>query len=111
MKFEAVPDYDQLLLLCSDGNRGLRYLERLIAALDRERVSIVHDSQHGSAAGSMVERKEKYVMLTMLIQKRLSKKQKLVLQKKMKAHQWIIGSTRTRTGPSSKSQLYFTYMI
>lgn len=107
MKFEETPDYDYLLLLCSDGNRGLREVKRMIEAQERERLG-EENGKIASNCGPLVGSKRKMRDIDERDEP-LIKKHKVVMPKRMKTHQWIIVSTSARIGPSPQTQCYTSH--
>lgn len=105
LKFEESPDYDYLLLLCSDGNRGMREVKKLLAAQERDRVGEhINSLTAPVAVGS--KRKTRDSDLT---EEPVVKKHKVVIPKRIKTHQWIIVSTSARTGSSPQTQCYTSH--
>lgn len=105
LKFEETPDYDYLLLLCSDGNRGMREVKKLIAAQERDRVGEnVNNLNAPVAVGSKRKTRD-----SDMPEEPLVKKHKVVIPKRIKTHQWIIVSTSARTGSSPQTQCYTSH--
>lgn len=97
MKFEETPDYDYLLLLCSEGTKGLREVKRLIEAQEA-------DGTASPAVGSKRKWRDGDPSDEPLV-----KRHKVVLPKRVKTHQWIIVSTSARNGASPQTQCYTSH--
>eukprot|EP00171_Calliarthron_tuberculosum_P010180 IDg10180t1 len=95
MKFEEAPDYEYLLLLCGNGNKGLRAVKRMLAA-EEER------NANGGVVGSKRQRDLRSSDTPM-------KKHKVIVPKVVKTHQWIICSTSSRTSSSPLTQCYTSH--
>lgn len=107
MKFEEEPDYNYLLLLCSEGNKAMREVKKLLAAQEKEKT----DGEHGNGLGGSgpavgSKRKQPDVDED---EKPLVKKHKIVLPRRLKTHQWIIVSTSSRNSPSPQTQCYTSH--
>lgn len=105
LKFEETPDYDYLLLLCSEGNRGMREVKKLLAAQDRVRIG---ENSNSLTAPVAVGSKRK-VRDGDFSEEPSGKKHKVVIPKRIKTHQWIIVSTSARTGSSPQTQCYTSH--
>lgn len=104
MKFEELPDYDYLLLLCSDGNRGLKEVKRMLAAQTREKTVSGSGNLSAPAVGSKRKLRDVDDEDAPLV-----KKHKVVVPKRVKTHQWIIVSTSARSGISPQTQCYTSH--
>ena len=102
MKFEEEPDYEYLLLLCSEGNKGMREVNRLLAAQQKERH--LGTTRPSPAVGSKRKQRDGDDDDAPLV-----KKHKVILPKCIKTHQWIIVSTSARTGASPQTQCYTSH--
>lgn len=101
MKFEESPDYEYLLLLCSDGNKGIREVKKLLAAQDKEK--------DGHSSATPVGSKRKMRDIDLDEDAPVVKKHKIVVPKRIKTHQWIIVSTSARSGVSPQTQCYTSH--
>lgn len=101
MRFEEEPDYDYLLLLCSEGNKGIREVRRLLHMQEKD------EKNDGPSTGTGVVGQKR--MRESDNDGRTGKRFKVVVPKRVKTHQWIIVSTSSRTGQSPHTQCYTSH--
>lgn len=100
MKFDELPDYDYLLLLCSDGSKGIREVRKLLAAEEKSKL----DAVASPVVGQKRKQRDSDADLALT-----AKRFKVVVPKRIKTHQWIIVSTSSRTGTSPHTQCYTSH--
>lgn len=103
MKFEESPDYDYLLLLCSEGNRGIREVKRL---LEQEELNQGVANSTSMLAPVGTKRKQRDGEAD---DAPVGKRHKIVMPKRLKTHQWIIVSTSSRGGNTPHTQCYTSH--
>lgn len=94
MKFDEVPDYDYLLLLCQSGNRGLRAVQNLL----RDQAPPPTSAPVGSKRNRSITNDGN-----------TGKRHRVVVPKTMKTSQWIIVSTSARQSSSPLTQCYTSH--
>ncbi len=99
MKFEETPDYEYLLLLCSEGNKGIKAVKRILAEEENNRAL----PNSAAPVGSKRQRD------TGDADTPNGKRHKIVIPKRLKTHQWIIVSTSSRTASSPLTQCYTSH--
>lgn len=112
MKFEEAPDYDYLLLLCSEGTSAIREVRRLLAAQEKERPATPGAAAADTAAAALVPvvgTKRKLRDIGGDLDAPVLKRHKIVVPKRIKTHQWIIVSTSARAGFSPHTQCYTSH--
>jgi serine/threonine protein kinase len=118
MKFDEAPDYEYLLLLCSDGNRGIKEVRRLIAIQEKEGLTGEDGAGDAEVNGEDPElypapvvgqKRKQRDMGNGLDADASAKRFKVVVPRRVKTHQWIIVSTSSRTGTSPHTQCYTSH--
>jgi serine/threonine protein kinase len=118
MKFDETPDYDYLLLLCSEGNKGIREVRRLLALEEKDKIPDGDADIDGPGNAGLVpgptatvgqKRKQRDSDGEGAIADASAKRFKVVIPRRVKTHQWIIVSTSSRTGTSPHTQCYTSH--